>query len=100
MCDHPLKAVDAVSSLRAKHTDTVAAMRDRSLKSAAPRFSLPVGDDNDECPFIMASYNVGLTADHVFNSVGPNPYLYTSTERLTRDIVLALRDENVCIVSL
>jgi hypothetical protein len=70
-------------------------MRDRSLKSAASRGSLP-----DECPFVMASYNVGLTTDHVFNSFGPNPYLYTFTNSLTRDIALAFRDENVNVLFL
>ena len=95
MCDHSLNEADAVSSLRAEHTDTVAAMRDRSLKSAASRGSLP-----DECPFVMASYNVGLTTDHVFNSFGPNPYLYTFTWALTRDIALAFRNENVNVLFL
>ena len=63
MCDHSLNAMDAVSSLRTEHSDTVAAMRDRSLKAVdsvspnmrASRGSLPVGDDSDECPPIMAS---------------------------------------------
>ena len=77
-------------------------MCDHSLKSLtqSPSGSRPVGDDKAECPFIMASYNVGLLTDHVIKEGFPAKFLSTFTKNLTTDIESAFRDQNVNVLFL
>ena len=53
----------------------------------------PLAATSVETPFIIASYNVGLTTDFVLNRNGSNSHLYTFTKWLAEDLVRAFHDE-------
>ena len=46
---------------------------------------------SEVAPFVMGCYSLGLTTDHVFNTHGPNRFLYTFTENLIEDLKQALQ---------